>query len=87
MIDPKYYDEYLNNHLNKIFERISLHKPLKKIFEILGEDLNNRRLVVTKALVNSNAAETKVNILVVKPKLGNRKKVEATSIFRKMLLF
>ena len=74
LIDPKYYDEYFNNHLNKIFERISLHKPLKKILVILGEDLNNRRLVVAKALVNSNAAETKVNILVVEPKVGNRKK-------------
>ena len=49
LIDPKYYDKYFNNHLNKIFERISLHKPLKKILVILGEDLDNRRLDVAKA--------------------------------------
>ena len=58
LIDPKHYDKYFNNHLNKVFERISFHKPLKKILLILGEDLNNRRLVVAKAIVNSNAAKS-----------------------------
>ena len=88
LIDPKHYDKYFNNHLNKVFERISFHKPLKKILVNLGEDLDNRRLVVAKAIViNSNVAKTIVNILVVEPKVGNKKRVEAKPIFRKMLLF